>query len=158
MSKTLVLIRHAHRDTSQRENDNGLDDKGREQAKALRRFFTSRHAVDDKAVWLVSSPKKRCLETLEPISRALDRPVDVHPLLDEGGPLDGKVRSFLEEWKKSKVPLTLVCSHGDWLPVAIYQLFGLHLDVKKGCWLEAEIDGGGLSLKWYVPSFKHFYS
>src|SRR6185312_11499052 len=45
MTKTLVLCRHAHRDNSRRELDNGLTDKGREQAKNIRRFFGDRFAA-----------------------------------------------------------------------------------------------------------------
>ena len=159
MPKTLVLVRHAHRDTSRRELDNGLDEKGREQAKALRRFFTGRFGAEElkEGLWLVSSPKIRCVETVQPIAKAAERKIDVHPLLDEGGPLDAKVRGFLEEWRKSKVGLTVVCSHGDWLPVAVEQLLGLNLEVRKGSWLEVDWDYGQAHLKWYVPSFKGLY-
>ncbi len=165
MSKTLVLIRHAHRDNSRRELDNGLDDKGREQAKYLKRFFFSRFDESDlsKGLWLVSSPKLRCVETLLPIAKELDRPIDKHPGLDEqtgkeSGPAFLKrVEDFLEEWKKAKPALTLICSHGDWLPVAAANLSGLQQEFKKGSWLELEWEPSGTALKWYVPSFRSLY-
>mgnify|MGYP000028692002 CR=1 FL=1 len=163
MVKTLVMIRHGQRDNSRRELDNGLDDKGREQAKALKHFFQKRFSdVDpEKALWLASSPKLRCIETLAPIAKALGRSVDSHPGLDEqamresGTAFADRVQAFLKEWNRSKVPLTVISSHGDWLPLAAYSLLGLHLDVKKGSWLEIEWDSQRAFLKWYIPSFKH---
>ena len=58
MSKTLVFIRHSHRDNTQRELDNGLSEKGQDQAKAIRRFFMDRFAAEkfDQGLWLVSNP------------------------------------------------------------------------------------------------------
>lgn len=165
MSKTLVLIRHAHRDNSQREVDNGLDDKGREQAKSIRRFFMDRFATDEfkRGLWFVSSPKQRCLETLLPTAKGLERSVDVHPDLDEqslresGTAFEARIQHFLQEWKQSKAELTVACSHGDWLPMAAYALLGFPQDFKKGAWLEVEWNGGRAALKWYVPSFKALY-
>lgn len=166
MTKTLILVRHAHRDTTRRELDNGLDAKGKEQAKAIRRFFMERFHDDERrtAVWLVSSPKVRCLETLIPLSKALDRPVDTHPDLDEQGPqeplesLRKRVQLFLREWRSSKAHVTVLCSHGDWLPLALLELGGFGQDFKKGCWLELEFNDGPPALRWYIPSFRLFYS
>ncbi len=164
MNKTLVLCRHAHRDTTRRELDNGLTEKGRDQAKAIKRFFFERFTEEDRAsLWLVSSPKQRCLETLAPLAKELERPVDAHPDLDEATAREGhkgleaRVERFLREWGQSNIALTILCSHGDWLPVATEGLLGLPQDVKKGSWLELEWGAGAPSLKWYIPSFKPFY-
>ena len=165
MSKTLVMIRHAHRDNSQRELDNGLDEKGLEQAKYLRRFFQARFKPEDlkKGLWLVSSPKLRCKETLIPLAKETDRPIDAHPGLDEQSGRESsaafheRVKGFLAEWKQSKVATTILCSHGDWLPVAALLLLGLPLDMKKGAWLEIDWDGGSAQLKWHIPGFRAFY-
>jgi len=166
MVKTLILIRHGHRDTSNRELDNGLSDKGRDQAKAVKRFFTSRFSEEDfkGGLWLVSSPKIRCIETLLPMTKSLDRPVDAHPQLDErnanepSGRMEERVQTFLHEWTRSQAALTVLSSHGDWLPIATYHLLGLDIEPKKGSWLELEWSGGQAALKWYIPSFRHFYS
>src|SRR5262245_33981006 len=71
MQKTLILIRHGHRDNSRRELDNGLTEKGQSQAKNIRRFFAERFSGDEigKGLWLVSSPKVRCMETLQPTAK-----------------------------------------------------------------------------------------
>lgn len=165
MTKTLVFVRHGHRDNSRRELDNGLSEKGREQAEYIRRFFTSRFGADDLAsgLWLVSSPKIRCAETLQPLAKALDRQVDIHPALDEQGhgesfpAFEKRVEAFLEEWRKSPIGITVLSSHGDWLPLAYSRLLGLRMEPKKGSWLEVEGGAMGVELKWYVPSFKQFY-
>jgi broad specificity phosphatase PhoE len=165
MVKTLILIRHGHRDNSVRSLDNGLSDKGREQAKAIKKFFSSRFGEEElkSGVWFVSSPKLRCVETILPAAKACQREVDAHPLLDEqstkenGGGLEERVQTFLSEWKKSTVPLTVVSSHGDWLPAAMFRLVGLHFEPKKGSWFEIEWNSGAAALKWYIPTFKHFY-
>lgn len=163
MDKTLILVRHGHRDTTERALDNGLTDKGREQAKAIKKFFCSRFTAEDlkNGIWFVSSPKIRCIETIEPVAKAFGRQVDAHPLLDEqawrADRVDFRVQNFLKEWQNSNIGLTIASSHGDWLPVAMFQLVGLHFEPKKGSWFEIEWTGGRASLKWYIPSFKHFY-
>jgi phosphohistidine phosphatase SixA len=165
MTKTLVLCRHAHRDTTQRELDNGLSDKGREQAKSIKRFFSERFSAEDfkRGLWFVSSPKLRCMETLQPTAKEAGRSVDAHPDLDEQslkeGPqgLENRVNHFLKEWNSSKVGLTILCSHGDWLPLATFRLLGLSQEYKKGAWLEVESDSGRAYLKWYIPSFKTLF-
>lgn len=165
MSKTLVLIRHAHRDTANREVDNGLSEKGREQAKNIKRFFEQRFGEEDfkRGLWFVSSPKLRCVETLLPAAKALERTVDVHPELDEQNGREGltglrsRIDQFLKEWKESKVALTVLCSHGDWLPLATHALLGFEHEFKKGGWLEVESEGSSVRLKWYIPTFKPLY-
>lgn len=165
MNKTLILIRHAHRETIDRELDNGLSGKGRDQAKSLKRFFAGRfsHQEMKQGLWLVSSPKRRCLETLDPIARAVERRIDIHPGLDEQraqesvASLTERVQRFLHDWSRHQVPLTVVCSHGDWLPHAAHHLLGVFQEVKKGSWLEIGWDSERAFLKWYVPHFRHFY-
>lgn len=165
MQKTLVLVRHAHRDNSKREVDNGLDEKGREQAKAVKKFFTERFSKADleTGLWLVSSPKIRCVETLQPIAKAMDASVDVHPGLDEQSArenlkaFEARIQSFLREWMESKVGLTVLCSHGDWLPLATQQLLGIPQSFKKGAWLEVDWNSANAELRWYIPSFKPLF-
>lgn len=163
MDKTLILVRHGHRDTAERSLDNGLTDRGREQAKAIKKFFCARFTPEEakNGIWFVSSPKIRCMETIEPAAKAFSRQVDAHPLLDEqawrADRVDFRVQNFLKEWQNSNIGLTIASSHGDWLPVAMFQLVGLHFEPKKGSWFEIGWTAGRASLKWYIPSFKHFY-
>jgi broad specificity phosphatase PhoE len=163
MKKTLVLVRHAHRDTAVRSKDNGLSEKGKEQARWVKKFFTARFGKDQPgSIWLVSSPKKRCQETLALIAAEIKQQVDPHPDLDEQSnqesvaKFEERVNHFIKDWMDSPQELTIACSHGDWLPVAIARLLGCHADFKKSSWLEIEYDGS-MQLKWFVPTLKPFY-
>jgi broad specificity phosphatase PhoE len=166
MAKILVLIRHGQRDNSQPSLDNGLNDKGKEQARMLRRFFSARFQPDDlkRGVWIVSSPKKRCIETLTPLAKSIERPVDIHPDLIEQDIKETsadqirRIQHFLKEWKESKAELTILCSHGDWLPMATQQILGLPIGFKKGAWVEIHLDDGVFELRWVIPSFKALFS
>ncbi len=161
MKKTLVLIRHAHRDNTIRSRDNGLSEKGKEQAKWVKKYFFERFD-DADSIWLVSSPKKRCLETIAPIADQAGLEIDINPDLAEQSDSEtaqkfqDRVNRFLREWTQMPQPLTVVSSHGDWLPVAVFHLLGCQCDFRKGGWLEIEWDGMAV-LKCYIQSFKSFY-
>jgi broad specificity phosphatase PhoE len=177
----LILVRHAHRDTSSREADNGLSEKGREQAKELVSVFKKRigkdslknsfkDALTGAKIVLLSSPKKRCIETLTPFSKKIEVNVTIDPSLDEQKPeetlgnFEKRITSFLkfvqdldqENKKKSKSSdlHIFICSHGDWLPIALQKLVGVVIDMKKGGVAEVE-DGRLLGLVQpsdYLPS------
>src|SRR5258708_4894658 len=108
MKKTLVLIRHAHRDNTVRSKDNGLSEKGREQARWLKKFYFKRFGDNQTGgVWLASSPKKRCIETVSAIAAEMGKTVDLNPDLDEQSnqesieKFEGRVAHFLKDWKDS---------------------------------------------------------
>lgn len=138
--KTLILIRHAHRDTSQRELDNGLSKKGMIQARNLAKKYQRLSFLEPPV--LLTSPKLRCIQTLEPIAEISQVPIEKNILLLEKDDyermahLQARVDQFLNGWKKSRHALTLVCSHGDWLPLAFQSLLGLEAEFKKGSWAE----------------------
>jgi broad specificity phosphatase PhoE len=145
----LVFIRHAHRDTSLRSRDNGLSDKGHKQARALVRIFEERVKAEASKIKLFSSPKKRCIETLERIADVDDLKIEISPLLDEqlDGESDTKFRARVTEFMnqvKSKYKndddWVLVCSHGDWLPLVLGDV-----QISKGCWAQVE-DGRLIAL------------
>ena len=165
MNKTIVFIRHAHRDTEQRHIDNGLSEKGLKQAKRIAQFFDVRFdkmSFEPKELLLVSSPKLRCLQTLKPIEVIARTQIKVSEDLLEAqqgetfDDLTARVSGFLKWWKAEGPALTLICSHGDWLPLAVHQLLGSVVYFKKGGWLELDWHEGQAHLRWYVPSFKHF--
>ena len=148
--KTLILIRHAHRDTHDRSADNGLSAKGKRQVERLRESLLAR---DPKAAFL-TSPKRRCRETLVPLAEQAGALARVEPLLDEQGPdesegeLHARVQSFAE-WFRSEAPaLTYACSHGDWLPLCIEELSGEAGDLRKGAWARLVLAAhGGVRLE-----------
>jgi broad specificity phosphatase PhoE len=166
MIKQLILVRHAHRDTSDRNQDNGLSAKGLKQAKWLRRFAADRF---DKKEWkdlrgrVLSSPKRRCLESVAPISELFELPCETHNDLEEQksgesfAQFNDRIHHFLDWWVKDGPSLVVACSHGDWLPLAIFHVLGTSIEMKKGSWLELEWENGRAQLRWYVPSFKAIY-
>jgi broad specificity phosphatase PhoE len=164
MEKNLILIRHGHRDNSRRELDNGLDEKGKTQAKNIRRFFLKRFEDQEGGIWIASSPKRRCTETVLPLALDMKLPIDVHPGLDEQAPgesgekFQSRVQKFLRGWIEEGPGITVACSHGDWIPVAVYHLLGVQSDPKKGSWTEVTWSGGRATLKWYLPTFKQFFT
>lgn len=166
MIKQLILVRHAHRDTMVRSMDNGLSEKGERQAKWLRRFATQRFKTEEwrdlKGV-ILSSPKLRCVETVAPVAAALTCKVEINKDLEEQrmgesfASMNERIHRFMDWWVKEAPPIVVVCSHGDWLPLAIFHLTGAAIEMKKGSWLELEWDSGRAQIRWYVPSFKAFY-
>lgn len=166
-AKTLILIRHCHRDTSRRELDNGLSPKGQKQADWLAKFMAQRLEDEDwdkNQIELFSSPRLRCQETLKPLSEFLRRPVQVEKMLDEQSRMEGfesltgRVQKHLKTWTTGHAGVTVWCSHGDWLPVAAFHLLGASVDFKKGCWCEVEWDSGRAHLRWHMRNFKFFYA
>lgn len=158
MNKTLVIIRHAHRDTSKgQELNNGLSDKGRKQVRNIFDFYFERFPEVEKPV-LFSSARRRCIETLEPLARKLERRLVVNPLLLEqteketSAQFKQRIRRFKKDWEKSSSELTIICSHGDWIPVFFKELLGLETSLKKGGWAEVEWDGKP-RLTWLIQSF-----
>ena len=144
--KILVLVRHAHRDTTVKQADNGLSDKGQKQALRINEELAAKFA-GEKACFL-SSPKRRCIETLEPLAEEFGKKVKVDPLLDEEGPDEtssefiARIKSFLDWWKNKAPKLTIACSHGDWLPEATGLLTGKEADFAKGGWTLLTLHSG----------------
>ena len=142
MQNSLILVRHGHRDTDQgRGADHGLSKKGQAQAKRVAKHF---HAVFGKRKALIlSSPKRRCVETVFPVARMIRCQVRASSLLDEGGALEKKVRRFLKWWFKEAPELTVLCSHGDWIPECTKALLGTEIHLDKGGWIEIQNKGNG---------------
>jgi len=138
-TRRLILIRHAHRDNSVRERDNGLSEEGKTQAAALAKHFSA--LASGYEVILESSPKARCRETLAPLAELLRLKVDIQSLLDEQLPQESssafksRIKKYLETWRETSAPLTVACSHGDWIPAALKETTGLHLELGKSGWV-----------------------
>jgi 8-oxo-dGTP diphosphatase len=113
---TLLLIRHAHagnrRDWEGDDRDRPLSSKGRRQARAL---------VEQLELWapsrVLSSPYRRCLETVKPLAVELDLKVEPVDELAEGAGFYAVelVRSLHD----SHVAL---CTHGDVIPEILVAL------------------------------------
>lgn len=133
--RELVIVRHAHRDTSDRDLDNGLSEKGRRQAKQISDYLLKTKL---KEALILSSPKARCVETLEPFSKKISETLEIEPLLDEQGSSESQKIFFLrlhqlvELLLESKEKTIVICSHGDVIPSLIKILTGEDADLKKG--------------------------
>lgn len=129
----VFLVRHAHAlartewhgDDEQRD----LSSKGHRQARRLVPVLT-----EMKPGRVLSSPARRCLDTVEPLADALGRVVEREPLLAEGSgrAAVGLVRSLVAE-------NPVLCSHGDVIPEVLSALvdqdgldLGPHPRVEKG--------------------------
>jgi broad specificity phosphatase PhoE len=145
-TRKIVLLRHAHRDTTDRFLDNGLSEKGLKQAKAIASHFREHFA---KPTELLSSPKLRCQETLADYAEALSMEVEINNELIEqeateaSRDLEKRIVDYFKAWEESDKQFTVLCSHGDWIPIALYLLVDIQTDIKKAGWAELELDQDG---------------
>jgi broad specificity phosphatase PhoE len=150
------MIRHAHRNKLKGgEADNGLSAKGKKQAKVLPKLFS--RIFGHKKAKIYSSPKARCIETIQPIAKKFKFSLETLDTLNEAvtdAELKEKVRAFHSLWQESDAPLTVICSHGDWIPAYLKQVLGISLNLDKGGWIELEADCNAsdpkLHLRWMI--------
>ncbi len=153
MKKRLVIVRHAHRDIEVHSDNNGLSDKGKEQVQKLIPFARKR-LKDERPVFL-SSPKKRCIETLTPIAKAFGEKVEIDDLLTEQGSMstyafEEHIEMFLDRFKFEGPDVLVICTHGDWIPEAVQKLTGQSVALKKAGWCEIEYESGHAELTWLM--------
>lgn len=131
MDKTLIIIRHADRSKELgREVDNGLSEKGQMQSLRVYKYFQNQ--FPNAGPVIASSPKKRCVETMLPFVNNDQNRIVSLTCLDEGDPLELKVDQFIRWWNENGSKLTLICSHGDWIPVCTERLIKEQIELKKG--------------------------
>ncbi len=144
-NRTLIIVRHAHRDKEMGSAfDNGLSAKGRKQALKAAKYFHSTFPSLKDCLFL-SSPKKRCLETLLPFVADDRGRIKELQCLSEGEPIDKKVDEFLKAFKNFRAQVVVACSHGDWIPAIMERITGERVELKKGAW--ARFEGGADLLK-----------
>ncbi len=145
MDKRLILIRHAHRDTEVPSRDNGLSEKGEQQVKRMLRYFEKQIEGE---VRFLSSPKKRCRETLGPLAERHGLDLEIDGRLTETGPIErqeevsARLGEFIDEWKYQGSDVLVVCSHGDIIPVLVERLTGARIGIKKCGVVEIEYFAG----------------
>jgi broad specificity phosphatase PhoE len=159
VTKTLVLIRHAHRNIDDRTKDNGLSERGVDQVKKLVKFYKNR--FEGAKATIFSSPKKRCQETITPLAKeagvkfTIDDRLDEHAGNENTALFMARMEEFLDVWKYEGPALTILCSHGDWIPIAVQKLTGRSVEIKKCGWIEIEYnEGADAKLTWLVQ--KHY--
>ena len=107
-----------------------LSDKGWEQAQAI-----SKKLIELKPIALISSPAVRCMQTLEPLSKATKIEIFADKRLFEHGDV-AKMIELLEDAQDS----TVISSHGDMIPevIKILQRRGMEIGSKPD-WRKASV-------------------
>jgi broad specificity phosphatase PhoE len=115
---TILLIRHAHAgDRSRWDGDDRLrplSDRGHQQASAIVDTFAT-YPVER----ILSSPLRRCVQTVEPLADAYGLDIEEEDALVEGASLDRAQRLLREV---GSLP-TVLCSHGDVIAAVITDLY-----------------------------------
>lgn len=109
------LIRHANagrRRPGGTDRERPLDEVGRTQAVRIRDHL--QHAGIDR---IVSSPARRCLETVEPLARAIGLTAEIDEALWEGRGA-ARAMALLDRLVGTGHPVVL-CSHGDVIPMMV---------------------------------------
>ncbi len=134
MAVTLYIVRHAK--AGKRSEWDGpdalrpLSDKGWEQSHAIAETL-----IDLKPSALISSPAVRCMQTLEPLSKATKIKIVTDQRLFENGDVVEMIE-LLEDARDS----TVISSHGDMIPEAIKLLQRRGMEIgSKPDWRKASI-------------------
>jgi phosphohistidine phosphatase SixA len=137
---SVLLVRHATAGKSSNAPDDHLrelDERGREQAERLVDFLAP---YDVRRV--VTSPYPRCRQTVEPLARALELPVEERTELAEGSTAEDVLQLVASLDGETGV----LCTHGD----VVYELLGE--ESKKGStWVLEVAPDGGLARREYLP-------
>lgn len=148
---TLIVVRHAHRNkTLGGADDDGLSVKGKAQVKKLLEHFKKKFGKPSARFF--SSPKKRCIQTIEPLARHCKSELEILPCLDESSTNAGLQRK-LDEFTQILAslylnePLIVISSHGDWIPAFLEHVTDARIDLDKGGWVVLEKEGDHLSLR-----------
>lgn len=134
---TVLLLRHVH--AGDRAAWNGDDrvrpasPQGHREAEAIPRLLAE-HPIDR----ILSSPARRCLDSVQPLAAARGLAIESDERLAEGTPIE-VVRAMLRELAQDRV---LLCSHGDVIAATITDLAEQGVEVgdppawdKAGTWI-----------------------
>lgn len=149
---TLHLYRHASAGdrTKWKGNDTErpLTKKGRRQAEAFA------EAMADRGIErIISSPYKRCVQSVEPLAAAVGAKIETDEALAEGPDIDAAYQLVDSLVGYNSV----LCSHGDVIPAVINRMMwaGLTLESRfycsKGSNWEVDVDGGRFTTARYTP-------
>jgi phosphohistidine phosphatase SixA len=121
----ILLARHAQagrRGTAGPDDSRRpLDERGRQQAAALAAMLSGRPLTR-----IATSPYRRCVETIEPLARAVGLEIELHDELAEGAPLSD-VLALIADHDDEQSDMVL-CTHGD----VIEEMIGRSRPAEKG--------------------------
>lgn len=124
----LFLLRHAkagaREDNSASDRERGLTEKGRAQAEAIAKYL-SKIEIDK----ILSSPYRRCVETVEPLANLTGLEIVEDSILGEDATFEGLQDIISHYFQAVDNPKTgssvVICTHGNVVP-AIIELIGLY--------------------------------
>lgn len=117
----LILLRHG--DRSPGFSDVPLSEKGHQQARELAQKKELLSATK-----VISSPKRRALQTIEPLVKTLGTSAEITGDLDQMKPIESptdfvrRIESFLSQLPRASKDSYLLCSHSDWLQQAVLSM------------------------------------
>ena len=155
LKKVLVVVRHAHRTQGGVDSDNGLSKKGQKQAEQIYKYY--RASFGKRKPVIFTSPKKRCVETIQKIAKKFSIEPIQSDILDEGGDLGKKAILFMSQWSKSRDLFTLICSHGDFIPLLLEKMIGARIQLDKGGLAEIEMNQERPDLRYIIQNFDFIY-
>ncbi len=121
----LILLRHG--DRSPGFSDVPLSEKGLAQAREL----TQKNDLLN-VDYVYCSPKRRALQTIEPLMLVLGKKMEITNELDQMRQVESptdflhRILNFLDTLPKNSQSSVLLCSHSDWLQQAVLALAGEH--------------------------------
>ncbi|MGH3664735.1 MAG: SixA phosphatase family protein [Egibacteraceae bacterium] len=148
-----MLIRHAHAGDRGRwgtdDDARPLSDKGRQQAAALVGLVAD-HPVDR----VLSSPLRRCVETVQPLAEARGLPVE-----DDEALAEGRASDAIALARRLVGAAAVLCTHGDVVPDVLGALMadGMRLNApqrwaKGSVWLLHSRDGRFAHATYLTPA------
>jgi phosphohistidine phosphatase SixA len=152
---TVFLVRHAtagtRNDADPGDRERILDATGTLQAEQLAGWL--RH---EEIARIVSSPVRRCVQTVEPLAKALDLNVATDGRLGEGAALEAAWTVLAEA--ADGAGDSVLCSHGDLIPELVGRLRrrGMQVPGRSGCskgstWVLQHWDGERFATGLYTP-------
>jgi len=135
----MIFLRHAHAGVSD-PNDRHLSEKGQKQMREFTPILAN--TMKGQSPQLLSSPKARCQETLRGLSETLKTPIEIETLLEERkhtetrSDSESRLSEFLAQWIENGEKNCILCSHGDCIPIMIYQCVGISTEIKRAGWAD----------------------
>lgn len=150
---SLYVVRHAHAGTRGQsdgpDEERSLSERGWRQARGLVDLLSEAGATR-----LLTSPYRRCHQTLEPLGDALGLPVEDDERLAEGSGF-GPALALAEELRGAPAVL---CSHGDVIPDLLEALVRRGMELqdparwpKASTWVLTRDDEGFVKARFLPP-------
>lgn len=136
MTQKLILLRHASRNHSQNE----LNSVGLEQAESRAKYFSQN--LSSQGLKILSSSKKRCVQTAQAIASNLglgfekSEDIEERRANEDSKCFEKRVTDSLKKSLRKDFETLIICSHSDWLFIAMRDWAELRISLDEACWAE----------------------